>query len=131
MPFLKPLYSSLALIFICLGLSGCASLFSGTQQEVRVKTHADAEIFINGRYAGTGYTVKKLDRDASHEIKVVHAQCEQSLNTQPRFNKISLLGLMMDLGIMSIPTDFFTGAAWNIYPNKLNMIPKCDDKAEG
>jgi len=121
---------SLCLLSMCL-LTGCASLFNGSQQEVRIKTHKDAEIFINGRYAGTGYTVKQLQRDEQHEIKVVNKGCEESLLTQPRFNKISLMGLLMDLGLMSIPTDFLTGAAWNIYPNKVQLNATCEEENNG
>ena len=109
-------------------LSGCASLFNGSQQDVSIKTHKEAEIFINGRYAGTGYTVKQLARDQQHEIKVVNNGCEESILTQPRFNKISLMGFLMDLGLMSIPTDFMTGAAWNIHPNKIQLDASCTNE---
>ena len=121
-------YKIISLCLICIfSLSGCASLFNGSQQDVTIKTQKDAEIFINGRYAGTGYTVKSLPRDEQHEIKVVNKGCEESLLTQPRFNKISLMGLFMDLGLMSIPTDFISGAAWNIYPNKVQLDATCTE----
>ena len=118
----------LLLLISTLTLTGCASLFSGKQQAVTVKTTEDAEIFMNGRYVGKGYTVKQLNRDAQHTIKVVKGDCESEIMTQPRFNKTSLLGLMLDLGLLTIPTDFLTGAAWNIYPNKISMVPNCDNK---
>lgn len=118
----------LVLLLTAMNLTGCASLFSGKQQDVTVKTSEGTEIFMNGRYVGTGYTVKALNRDAQHTIKVVKGNCETEITTQPRFNKISLLGLVVDLGLFTMPTDFMTGAAWNIYPNKISMVPNCDNK---
>ena len=121
-------YKIISVCLLCtVFLSGCASLFNGSQQDVSIKTQKEAEIFINGRYAGTGYTVKKLARDEQHEIKVVSNGCEESILTQPRFNKITLMGFLMDLGLMSIPTDFLTGAAWNIYPNKIQLDASCSE----
>jgi len=106
-------------------LSGCASMFNGNQQQVSIKTHPDAEIFIDNRYAGNGQTQKWLNRDSTHVIRVTQGECEQSYTTQARFNKTSLLGLFLDLGLISIPVDFITGAAWDIYPNRFIMQPEC------
>jgi hypothetical protein len=106
-------------------LSGCASMFNGSQQQVSIKTHPDAEIYIDDRFAGNGYTQKMLSRDDSHLIRVTKGECEQTYITQARFNKTSLLGLFLDVGLISIPVDFMTGAAWNIYPDRFIMQPEC------
>ncbi len=107
-------------------LSGCASMFSGSRQLVTIKTDKNTEIFINDRYAGKGYSKRKLARDETHIIRLESGTCTQSITTQAKFNKASLLGLIIDLGFVSLPIDFMSGAAWNIYPNKINMKANCD-----
>jgi hypothetical protein len=112
-------------------LSGCASMFNGSQQLVTIKTDKNTEIFIDGRYAGKGYSKRKLARDETHIIRLESGTCTQSITTQARFNKMSLLGFIVDLGLVSIPVDFISGAAWNIYPNKINMTAQCIKPAQG
>ena len=96
-------------------LSGCASMLNGDHQIVTVKTEKDTEIFVDGRYAGKGYAKVKLPRGEQHKVRDSKSGCEdKSIITQPDFNETSLLGIFVDLGLVSIPTDFMTGAAWNI-----------------
>ncbi len=112
---------------ICsIGLTGCASMFSGSEQQVTIKTSNNSEIFIDGRYVGKGYSKRNLSRDEFHVISVSQGNCKNSLTTQARFNKMSLLGFLVDLGLVSMPVDFLTGAAWNIYPNKIELQALCD-----
>ena len=106
-------------------LTGCASMFNGAEQQVSIKTHPDAEIYIDDRFAGNGYAQRMLTRDTTHVIRVSQGSCEQTYITQARFNKTSLLGLFVDAGLISIPVDFVTGAAWNIYPDRFIMQPEC------
>lgn len=107
-------------------LSGCASLINGSQQDLTIKAHKDAEIFINDRFAGRGYVSKAVDRAQAHEIRVERDDCQQLYTTEARFNKTSLLGLFVDLGLVSVPTDFLTGAAWEIYPNRIQIQSDCE-----
>lgn len=110
---------------VILQLSACASMFNGSEQEVNIKTHPDAEIYIDDRFAGNGYTQKKLARDEPHVIRVTKGECQQTYTTKAKFNKTSLLGLFIDVGLISIPVDFMTGAAWDIYPDRFIMQPEC------
>lgn len=107
-------------------LSGCASMLNGEHQVITVKTEPDTEIFINDRYAGKGFAKQKLPRDKQHTVKVVKEGCEDNgLITQPDFNETSLLGLFVDFGLISIPTDFLTGAAWDIEPRNIQLAANC------
>lgn len=109
-------------------LTGCASMLNGDHQVVTVKTEPDTEIFINDRYMGKGYAKQKLLRDKQHQVRVAKAGCkERTLTTQPDFNETSLLGLMIDLGLISIPTDFLTGAAWDIEPSQIQLVADCGE----
>jgi hypothetical protein len=114
-------------LLIFLNVTGCASMFSGSQQTLVVKTTEGAEIYIDGRYVGTSLIKREVARDMSHEIRVEKDGCENSFRTQSKFNKTSLLGVLVDAGLISIPIDFATGAAWHVWPNKLEIQPICDN----
>jgi len=107
-------------------ITGCASMIHGQQQTIHIKSHDDATIFIDGRFAGQGIAQRKVTRDDIHEIIVEHNDCQMRYQTESRFNKISLLGVFLDLGLVSIPTDFLTGAAWQVSPSRIKLIPECD-----
>ncbi len=112
-------------------LSGCASMFNGSHQVVTIKTDKDTEIFIDDRYAGKGYSKRKLARDETHIIRLQSGTCTESITTHAKFNKTSLLGFMIDLGLVSLPVDFISGAAWNIYPNTINKKADCTQPQQG
>ncbi len=120
----------LGLVAAFLFLNGCASITNGSQQQVTIKTGKNTEIYINGRYAGKGYSSKKLARDQTHKIELALGDCRKTVTTQARFNKMSLLGLFIDAGLVSIPVDFMSGAAWSIYPNNIQAQPNCNEGAQ-
>lgn len=106
-------------------LSGCASLFNGQEQAITIKSHQDAEIYIDGDFAGKGLITRSVVRDEAHLIQVRLNDCQTEFETRAEFNRTSLLGLMVDAGLISIPIDFFTGAAWNISPSKIHVPVNC------
>lgn len=111
---------------ITINLNGCASMLNGEHQVVSIKTEADTEIFVDDRYAGKGVAKLKLTRDEQHKVRVSKEGCEDAqLVTQPNFNETSLLGLFVDFGLVSIPTDFLTGAAWDIEPSDISLTANC------
>ena len=110
-------------------VTGCASMFSGSEQTIVIKTTEGTEVYIDDRYAGTGYVKRKVSRDEPHIIRVESKDCQRSITTQAEFNKMSLLGLMLDAGLISIPTDFATGAAWQVYPDRIQLNPECEKAA--
>ena len=112
-------------IILMVSISGCASMLNGTEQDLTIKTHDQAEIFIDNRFVGKGYTKRKVSRDQAHEVRVVKGDCQQTFTTQSTFNKTTLLGLFIDAGLISIPSDFISGAAWNVHPNKIKLMPNC------
>ncbi|QIZ83646.1 hypothetical protein HF888_05155 [Bermanella marisrubri] len=116
----------MTILSLSLLTSGCASMINGQQQTIHVKSHEDATIYIDGRFAGQGMAQRKVSRDESHQIIVELNDCQIQYDTESRFNKTSLLGLLLDLGLISIPTDFLTGAAWQVHPNKIQLIPECN-----
>lgn len=124
MIMLPKLINSTLIIFLMI-TSGCASLLDGRSQQVKISTHPQAEIYINDRFAGQGSRTLLLSRNQAHQIQVSLGDCEQIFMTQKRFNKKSLMGLFIDFGLISIPLDFSTGAAWHIVPSHMHIQPPC------
>lgn len=118
------------LVLSSLFLTGCASITNGSQQEVTIKTGKTTEIYIDGRYAGKGYSRKKLARDQTHVISLSLGECKRTITTEAQFNKMTLMGLLLDMGLISIPVDFMNGAAWNIYPNKIEAQAICNNSSQ-
>ncbi len=94
----------LAVLLTAIILTSCASMFSGTEQDVSIRTQdKDAKIFVNEKYVGTGnvhYTFKK-SRD--YVIRAELGDC-RSIPVKPTksFDPTTLLGILIDYGIISI-----------------------------
>ncbi len=124
--YVKTIMKAFIVGCLCVLTLGCASVMNGTQQDVTIRTAADTEIFVNEKFAGQGVAKLNLARDEQHSIRVSKPGCvDKALQTQPEFNKTSLLGVIVYFGLFTIPIDFFTGAAWNISPANIEMTAEC------
>ena len=112
---------------VTLFISGCASMLSDEYQSVEIRTEESTEIYVNNRYVGKGFAKVNLIRDEGHVVRVGKTGCQDAqLKTRASFNNTTLLGLFVDFGLISIPTDFLTGAAWEIEPRQIQLAAKCD-----
>ncbi|NOY73693.1 MAG: hypothetical protein GXP14_15230 [Gammaproteobacteria bacterium] len=85
-------------------LSGCASMFNGTSQELHVRSNDDnVKFYVNEAYIGKGSAVTTLKKKNEYMITAKKEGCD--LVTRPitkSFDGTTLLGLFIDLGIFSI-----------------------------
>jgi hypothetical protein len=52
--------------------------------------------------------------------------CESTTSTTTEsFDPTSLLGIFIDFGLISIPVDMISGAAWKIEPTTYTLTPVC------
>lgn len=49
------------------------------------------------------------------------------METSDAFDLVSLMGVLFDYGLISIPTDLISGAAWKLEPNIYTVTPVCAD----
>lgn len=113
------------LILILFALNGCASLLNGDTQQITIRTTAGSEILVDNKFAGLGVAKVNVTRDELHTVTVKNNGCSQEMTTQSHFNKTSLLGVFIDAGLLSIPIDFTTGAAWQVEPSEIQLTPGC------
>lgn len=113
----------LILTLIC--LSGCATIINGDRQQITIRSSAGSDIFVDNTFAGIGVAKVSVARDALHTIEVKKDGCAQELHTEAKFNKTSLIGLFIAAGLITIPIDFSTGAAWQVEPSDIKLVPEC------
>jgi hypothetical protein len=123
---------ALALVFtimVAIHLSGCAYLFHGTSDQINIhSTDPDAMIYLNNRLIGRGSATATVDRGQEYTIVAKASGCADGIDrTSYRFDPISLLGLLIDVGIISILVVDMgaTGAAWKTHPLSYTVNPIC------
>lgn len=85
----------------------CAAMFHGTKETIYVRSEEpDTQFFLNERYLGRGTSAvvtipkKQLSRSVLRATK--EGFNERSTPIQTQFDGITLLGLLIDLGLVSI-----------------------------
>ncbi|MGC1678347.1 MAG: hypothetical protein WA740_12535 [Candidatus Binataceae bacterium] len=109
--------------------SSCAYLFHGTSDEIHIQSgNPKAELYLDDQAVGIASATATVDRDKTYTIQAKAPGCEtRTVETGDKFDPISLLGLLIDLGIVSILVIDMgtTGAAWKTYPTTYTVNPIC------
>lgn len=115
---LKSLKLAVGFVISVFFLSSCASIFSGSTDDVMIKSEPDkAEIYINGTYKGTTPLKVELKRGKSHHIEIKAKDYEPYiLLTDNSFNGL-VCGNIICGGIIGLIIDFASGSAWNVKPD--------------
>jgi hypothetical protein len=130
---LLPLLARLVILTFTTQSLGCAWMFHGTSDEIHIQSlDPKAELYVNDQPVGIGYATTTVERDKTATIEARAPGCEtRTEQTGSKFDGISLLGLLIDLGIISILVVDMgaTGAAWKTYPLTYTVTPICPDAA--
>ena len=126
---LNSLIARLVLVTFGCHAVGCAYLFHGTSDEIHIQSgDPKAELYVNDEAVGIASATSTVDRDRTYTIQAKKQGCEtRTVQTGDKFDPISLLGLLLDAGIISILiVDMgITGAAWKTYPLTYTVNPIC------
>ncbi|WP_067521926.1 hypothetical protein [Endozoicomonas ascidiicola] len=108
-------------------LTGCASVIKGTQDTVTVNSlERGTTIYVDGVRRGIDDAVAQVGRGNPHTIKVTKEGCEDIIiETGESFDATTLLGFFVDFGLISIPIDLISGAAWKTSPTLYTVTPMC------
>jgi len=112
----------LALSFL---VSSCATLFSGGRDTVTVNSmEPGTSIFIDGVLRGRDTASADVKRGKKHTIRVEKAGFQPvTVETSESFDGLSLLGIFIDFGIITIPIDLLAGGAWKTEPTMYTVTP--------
>lgn len=108
-------------------LSGCASIIKGSNDTIAVNSlEQDAVIYVDGAPRGKGNISVDVKRGKPHELLVKKDGCQDiTIQTTERFDPVTLLGILIDWGIVSIPIDLISGSAWKQDPATYTITPLC------
>jgi hypothetical protein len=113
--------------------TGCAYIFHGTSDQINISSgDPDAKIYLNDQLIGRGNATATVDRGRKYKITAKAPGCyDNTVVTGDKFDSVSLLGVFLDLGIISILIIDMaaTDAAWKTYPLSYAVNPICPVKA--
>ena len=134
---MKRIIILLAMSVMFIILSGCASIFHGTTQTIHVRSEEpetklylnDVELGITGSQKGT-YAVTSIPKKDLKKavLKATKQDCAPVLSKiETRFDGISLLGILLDYGLISIlVVDWaMTGAVTEAARTDYVLTPNC------
>ena len=108
-------------------MTGCASVIKGTQDTISVNSlEKGTVIYVDGVKRGIDDAMAQVDKGDTHTIKVTKEGCEDIIiQTGESFDATTLLGIFIDFGLITIPIDLISGAAWKTSPTLYTVTPMC------
>lgn len=111
-------------------LTGCAAMFHGSNDQVTITSgDPDAKLYMDANYLGKGSGTIFVKRNTVHTVFAKKKGCADGIvQTQTSFDSVSLLGILIDLGVISmLVVDWgATGAMWKTDPLLYSVTPNCD-----
>jgi len=114
-------------LLTCALLSGCSTVIKGTQDTITVNSlEKGTSIYIDGVQRGVNDALAQVKKGKTHTIKVTKEGCQAVIiQTGEAFDATSLLGVLIDFGVITIPVDLISGAAWKVEPTIYTVTPIC------
>lgn len=110
-------------------LSGCATMFHGSTQQVAIRSNEPGtELFVNEAYVGKDSGVTTFNKNENYVITARKKGCtDTTVPVSKSFDGITLLGVLIDLGIVSILiVDGAATGAWQQFDQTSYVIdPRC------
>jgi hypothetical protein len=118
------------IIILVIQLTGCAAMFHGSNDQVTVTSgDPDAKLYVDATYLGKGSGTTFVKRNTIHTVFAKKNGCADGIvQTQTSFDSVSLLGILIDFGVISmLVVDWgATGAMWKTDPLLYSVTPNCD-----
>lgn len=111
---------------LCLSLSGCATMFSPSQEKISLTSdQPNTTFYQNGQNIGTGQTADfNLKRSETATMNAQAPGCSMvSASTSQRFNRLALLDIFT--GGLGFIVDGLTGAIETPSQTSYNLTPVC------
>jgi len=116
-------------VIVALESASCAYLFHGTSDQITINSaDPNTMIYVDDKLIGKGNASDTVERGKTYTIVGKAPGCtESTVTTGDKFDPASLLGIFIDLGIISILVIDMaaTDAAWKTYPLSYSVNPIC------
>lgn len=110
-------------------LTGCASMFHGSSQQIAIRSNQqDTDLYINEMFIGKGNAITSFKKKEDYIITARKEGCTAvSIPAQKSFDATTLLGILIDFGIVSIlVVDGAATGAWQKFDQTSYVIdPQC------
>jgi len=120
---------AVAVSFVSMTMQGCASMFHGTTQQVAIRSNVPGtELYANEAYVGKDNGVTTFHKKQNYMITARKAGCNTtSVPVSKSFDAITLLGILIDLGIISVLLiDGAATGAWQQFDQTSYVVdPHC------
>ncbi|MBI3585445.1 MAG: hypothetical protein HY096_16035 [Nitrospinae bacterium] len=120
------------IVVISFFVSSCAAMFHGTKESIHVRSEeSDTSFFVNERSIGKGTSAVTTVPKNKLKSVVLRAEKEgcntKSSPIETEFDSITLLGVLLDLGIVSILVIDWgaTGAVTKASQTDYVLTPEC------
>ena len=124
---------SIMVVILFAVYTGCAAMFHGTSDQITIQSpDPDAKIYLDNMLIGKGTAMASVKRNTQHNIVTKKDGChEQLVQTGTSFDPVSLLGVLIDFGVISMLVIDWgaTGAMWKVDPLVYHPAPICDTPA--
>lgn len=115
---------------LCLTLfTGCASMFHGSSQQIAIRSNQpDVDLYVNEMLIGKSNAVTSFKKKEDYIITARKDGCTAvSIPAQKSFDATTLLGILIDFGIISIlVVDGAATGAWQKFDQTSYVIdPQC------
>lgn len=121
-----------ALIFVVILTSGCATMFNGSSQQVSIRSNQpDVDLYVNEAYIGKGNGVTTFRKKEEYTITARKDGCDTvTIPVSKSFDATTLLGIFIDFGIITVlMIDGAGTGAWNKFDQTSYVVdPRCDKK---
>jgi hypothetical protein len=108
---------------------GCALMFHGKSDQIRIQSQSsDAMLYLDGVQIGKGTATATVQRGQTYTISAKKNGCSDSspIQTGSKFDEISLLGILIDWGLISmLLVDNLSGAMRKTEPIAYTVSPIC------
>lgn len=110
--------------------SACSTIIHGSHDTLHVNALEEGTtIYIDGSPRGKNSAMAEVKRGKTHVIRATKKGCSDvSIETTEKFYPTTLLGILLDFGIISIPVDLISGAAWKAAPKTYTITPICESE---
>lgn len=126
--FMKFIKVSVCVLSVFLN-SACATMFNGSSATVTVRSEdPKAKLYYNDTYVGQGSASFPVPKKGNHSVRATKEGCgDGTVAIQKKFDATSLLGVLLDFGIVSmlIVDGAATGAIQDIEPKNYVVNPNC------
>lgn len=110
-------------------LSGCASMFNGSSQQVSIRSNEPGtEFYVNEMFIGKDSAVTVFKKKKNYMIAARKEGCvDTMIPAQKSFDATSLLGILLDFGIISmiVVDGIGTGAIQQFDQTSYIIDPNC------